>query len=147
MQMQVKHVHCCGIRDLKVMNSLRFTPKKFIQRLCREIPSYQQPNNGEMKYAGFAHYTLSVAHVTDKKTGTEGIYVLRRCSALSNYIAKHKLGTVVWSEPAPSPTYGGKHMIKIGFFTPDQERLIKFGRENGWIPKEWKKIPMTGTWD
>ena len=146
MQLKVNGLKCCGMKDITAMNESAFTPRKFVEQLCKKVGSYQQPNRGAMKYAGFAHYTLSAAWITGRKTGPMSETVQKRCVMLTIYIERNGLGTIMWTDPAPSPTYQGKHMLKAGIFTPDNEALVAFGRKHEWIPKTWKDTFKLGTW-
>ena len=145
--MKVYNLDCCGMKDVRALNEPRFTPHKFFEQLCKDVVSYQKPNAGLYKYAGFSHYTLSGASYVTRRTGVHSAkLVARRFTMLKNYIKKHELGTILITEPAKSPTYGGNHLITAAIFTPNNKKIVALGREQGWIPKEWPQTWSAGTW-
>jgi hypothetical protein len=147
MELKVLTLDCCGMKDIRAMNEPRFTAPKFFKQLVERVSSYQQPNMGYMKYAGFSHFMLSGAIVKGVKAGrTSEKLVRRRFVLLENYIKKHELGTLVLTEAADSPTYGGKHLIIAGLYTPNQKNLVQWGRERGYIRKQWRGVWRSGTW-
>lgn len=135
------------MKDIHALNEPRFTAEKFFKQLCGKVTSYQKPNKGQLKYSGFSHYTLSGASVVGTRYGiSSAACVERRFTMLKNYIERNKLGTIMITEPVPSPTYGGSHMITAGLYTPDNRALVAFGRKHGWIPKKWKEQWAMGTY-
>ena len=145
--MKILNLDCCGMKDVRAINEPRFTPQKFFEQLCKRTGSYQKPNRGLLKYAGFAHFTLSGASNVTQTVGKDSAKcVAKRFTMLKNYIERNKLGTIIITKPVKSPTYGGNHYITAAIYTPDHKALVAFARGKDWIPKKWNNHWAPGTW-
>ena len=148
MDLELKNVHCCGIKDVKGMNSgTPWSGEGFMKLLVVKSQSFNEPHLGNTKYAGYAHYTFSYAYDTINTKGgfrsqKQAEYRFR---VLRKYIEKHGLGDFYVTKEQPSPVYGGKHTIIAGIFTPDTEALMAHARKKKWVKAKADTMPHHAT--
>ena len=115
---------CCGIEEILGV-TYGITPEEILQAVCRDgLGTRSSPVQTGCGHGLSALFTWSAAlnTATDLNNGT-AIKNPGGGEQLAVYIAKHKLGQVVFGGEAPNRKWHPQHLIKVWVWTVDVEAL------------------------